>query len=155
MGVTAGGPSVSRANAEAIEAWDGPLVERFVKYRHIVVAALKQFGDEAMRCTDLRPAPGSSTSDAASATPPSVSRNWSVPMGWPLAWAASRFIEAACAEAEESGVANVRFDVIDVERVRSPSGSATRYHAWGRCSSRTRSRRCQTSAKRSCPVDGW
>ncbi|PZS22683.1 MAG: hypothetical protein DLM61_25590, partial [Pseudonocardiales bacterium] len=40
---------VSAANAEAIEAWDGPLFDRFVKYRHIVVAGLKQFGDEAMR----------------------------------------------------------------------------------------------------------
>lgn len=28
MGVTAGGPSVSPVNAEAIEAWNGPLFER-------------------------------------------------------------------------------------------------------------------------------
>ncbi len=54
MGVRAGGPSVSPANAEAIEAWDGPLFERLVRYRHIVVAGLKRFGDEAMR---LHPPP--------------------------------------------------------------------------------------------------
>lgn len=40
---------VSSANAEAIEAWDGPLFERFVQYRHIVVAGLASHGDEAMR----------------------------------------------------------------------------------------------------------
>jgi hypothetical protein len=37
------------SNAEAIEAWDGPLFERFVQYRHIVVAGLSGHGDEAMR----------------------------------------------------------------------------------------------------------
>ncbi len=39
MSTTPGDLTVSPANAEAIEAWDGPLFERFVKYRHIVVAA--------------------------------------------------------------------------------------------------------------------
>ena len=49
MSTTVGSAAISPANAEAIEAWDGPLFERFVKYRHIVVEGLKQFGDEAMR----------------------------------------------------------------------------------------------------------
>ena len=49
MSTRAGDPPFSAANAEAIEAWDGPLFDRFMKYRHIVVAGLKQFGDEAMR----------------------------------------------------------------------------------------------------------
>ena len=41
--------SISPANAEAIEAWDGPLFDRFVRYRHLVVEGLKAHGDEAMR----------------------------------------------------------------------------------------------------------
>src|SRR5688572_30723851 len=40
---------VSSANAEAVEAWDGPLFDRFVTYRHIVVTGLTAYGDEAMR----------------------------------------------------------------------------------------------------------
>ncbi len=39
----------SSANAEAIEAWDGPLFDRFVRYRHILVTGLKRHGDEALR----------------------------------------------------------------------------------------------------------
>ena len=27
------------ANAEAIEAWDGPLYDRFVRFRHLLTAA--------------------------------------------------------------------------------------------------------------------
>jgi hypothetical protein len=41
--------SVPLGNAEAIEAWDGPLFDRFVRYRHIVVAGLTRYGEEAMR----------------------------------------------------------------------------------------------------------
>lgn len=37
------------SNAETLEARDGPLSERFVKYRHIVVAGLQCHGEEAMR----------------------------------------------------------------------------------------------------------
>jgi SAM-dependent methyltransferase len=38
----------TNANAEATEAWDGPLFERFVQYRHIVVAGLAKHGDKAL-----------------------------------------------------------------------------------------------------------
>ena len=39
----------SGANAEAIAAWDGPLFERFVRFRHIVTTGLGNHGDEALR----------------------------------------------------------------------------------------------------------
>jgi ubiquinone/menaquinone biosynthesis C-methylase UbiE len=39
----------SSANDEAIEAWDGPLFERFVQFRHIMVGGLAQHGHEALR----------------------------------------------------------------------------------------------------------
>ena len=35
-------------NAEAIEAWDGPLFERFVQYRHIVVTGRTAHGAAAL-----------------------------------------------------------------------------------------------------------
>jgi SAM-dependent methyltransferase len=108
--------AVSSANAEAIEAWDGPLFERFVKYRHIVVAGLKQFGDEAMR---IYPPPrdgrvldvgcgfGDTTQQLANQVGPD---GFAVGVD-----AAPHFIDAARMEAVAAGVANVRFDVIDVE----------------------------------------
>jgi SAM-dependent methyltransferase len=36
------------ANAETTAAWDGPLFERFVRYRHIVVAGLANHGEKAL-----------------------------------------------------------------------------------------------------------
>lgn len=38
----------ANANAEATEAWDGPLFERFVQYRHLVVAGLTIHGEKAL-----------------------------------------------------------------------------------------------------------
>lgn len=116
MSTTAGDPAVSLANAEAIEAWDGPLFERFVKYRHIVVSGLKQFGDEAMRAypppcggrvLDIGCGFGDTTQQLAGLV---GSDGFAVGVD-----AAPRFIEAARAEAKQAAVANVRFDVMDVE----------------------------------------
>jgi SAM-dependent methyltransferase len=38
----------TNANAEATEAWDGPLFERFVQYRHLIVAGLANHGEKAL-----------------------------------------------------------------------------------------------------------
>jgi SAM-dependent methyltransferase len=117
MSTTAGNPPRPPANAEAIEAWDGPLFERFVKYRHIIVTGLKQFGDEAMR---VHPPPsggrvldigcgfGDTTQQLAELVGPG---GFAVGVD-----AAPRFIDVARTEAAEAGVGNVRFDVMDVER---------------------------------------
>ena len=37
------------ANEEAIRAWDGPLFERFVEYRHLLSGGLGEHGEEALR----------------------------------------------------------------------------------------------------------
>lgn len=37
------------ANREAIAAWDGPLYDRFVRFRHIVTGGLAIHGEEALR----------------------------------------------------------------------------------------------------------
>ena len=116
MSATADNAPISPANAEAIEAWDGPLFERFVRYRHVVVAGLQQFGDEAMR---IYPPPlvghvldiGCGFGDATQQLAGLVG-----PEGFVLGVdAASRFIESARAEAAEAGVENVRFEVMDVQ----------------------------------------
>jgi SAM-dependent methyltransferase len=38
----------TNANAEATEAWDGPLFERFVQFRHLIVAGLAKHGEKAL-----------------------------------------------------------------------------------------------------------
>src|SRR3954468_17112175 len=38
----------ANANAEATEAWDGPLFDRFVQYRHIIVTGLANHGEKAL-----------------------------------------------------------------------------------------------------------
>lgn len=116
MNATTSDVAVSPANAEAIEAWDGPLFERFVKYRHIVVAGLKQFGDEAMRLNpprigcrvlDIGCGFGDTTQQLANQI-----GSEGVAVGVD---AAPRFIDAARMEAAEAGVANARFEVMDIE----------------------------------------
>jgi len=47
---------VVTANEEAIEAWDGPLYDRFVQFRHLLVGGLGVHGDEGLRV--VAPAPG-------------------------------------------------------------------------------------------------
>ena len=42
-------------NDEAIRAWDGPLFDRFVRYRHIVTTGLGAHGDAALALFPPRP----------------------------------------------------------------------------------------------------
>ena len=108
--------AIEEANSEAIEAWDGPLFDRFVKYRHIVVAGLKQFGDEAMRLH--RPPAGARVLDIGCGFGDTTQQLAELvgPDGFAVGVdAAPRFIAAAREEAAEAGVTNLRFEVMDVE----------------------------------------
>jgi SAM-dependent methyltransferase len=108
--------AVSPGNAEAVEAWDGPLFDRFVRFRHIVVAGLKDHGDEAMRIHP--PRAGESVLDIGCGFGDTTQQLAALvgPGGSALGVDASpRFIEAARGEARESGVENVRFEVADIE----------------------------------------
>jgi SAM-dependent methyltransferase len=107
------------ANAEAIEAWDGPLFERFVKYRHIVVTGLRNHGDEAIRL--YPPEPGDSVLDIGCGFGDASLQLGQIvgSAGQVLGVDASpRFIEAARQEASEGGAENVRFEVADVETTK-------------------------------------
>lgn len=110
------GQSPSSANAEAIEAWDGPLFDRFVQYRHVVVAGLRRHGDEAMRLHP--PRPGDRVLDIGCGFGDTTQQLGELvgPGGRALGVdAAPRFVAAATREAADAGAANVRFAVADVE----------------------------------------
>ncbi|HEX6391104.1 MAG TPA: methyltransferase domain-containing protein [Solirubrobacteraceae bacterium] len=103
-------------NAEAITAWDGPLYDRFVRFRHIVTTGLGAHGDRALelyppqagwRVLDVGCGFGDTTQGLAGLVGPDGEA-----VGVD---AAARFIETATAEAAEAGVANARFAVRDVQ----------------------------------------
>jgi len=106
----------SGANAEAIQAWDGPLYDRFVRFRHIVTAGLGAHGDAALRLVppqdgqrvlDIGCGFGDTTQQIAALV---GAEGEAVGVD-----AAERFIETATAEAADASVANARFFVADVQ----------------------------------------
>jgi ubiquinone/menaquinone biosynthesis C-methylase UbiE len=103
-------------NAEAIQAWDGPLFDRFVQFRHILTTGLGAHGDEALRINpplegqrvlDI----GCGFGDMTQQIAPLVGAEGEV-VGVD---AAANFIDVATREADEAGVTNVRFLVADVQ----------------------------------------
>ncbi|HTZ88544.1 MAG TPA: class I SAM-dependent methyltransferase [Solirubrobacteraceae bacterium] len=104
------------ANEEAIEAWDGPLFERFVRFRHLLTTGLGAHGDEAL---SLAPPPrggqvldvGCGFGDMTQQIAAAVGAEGHV-RGVD---AAPNFIEAAREDAERGGIENVSFEVMDVE----------------------------------------
>jgi ubiquinone/menaquinone biosynthesis C-methylase UbiE len=107
------GPGV---NAEAIQAWDGPLYDRWLRFRHVVTTGLGAHGDAALalvppqqgqRVLDIGCGLGDTTQQIAELVGPDGEA-----VGVD---AAERFIETATAEAAEAKVANARFFVADVQ----------------------------------------
>jgi len=103
-------------NAEAIQAWDGPLFDSFVKFRHIVTTGLGAHGNEALRLhppqegervLDVGCGFGDTTQQIAALVGPSGEA-----VGVD---AAPKFIDAATQEAREAGVGNASFLVADVQ----------------------------------------
>jgi ubiquinone/menaquinone biosynthesis C-methylase UbiE len=108
----------SSANAEAIEAWDGPLFDRFVRFRHIVTSGLGAHGEEALRL--VPPQPGQRVLDIGCGFGDTTQRIAGLvgPEGEAVGVdAAQRFIELARTETEEARVSNARFIVGDVETI--------------------------------------
>jgi ubiquinone/menaquinone biosynthesis C-methylase UbiE len=111
-------------NDEAIRAWDGPLYDRFVRFREIVTSGLGAHGEEALRLhppklgqrvLDVGCGFGDTTQRIAGLV---GSKGEAVGVD-----AAPRFIEDAIREAEEAGVANARFRVADVQESLAGEGS--------------------------------
>ena len=107
---------VAPENAEAREAWNGVLFDRFVAYRHLIVAGIAPHGDEAIRVAPPRRGDrvldvgcgfGDSTQQLAR-----IIGSESSALGVDVA---ARFIEAAHEETADAEVTNVRFAVADVE----------------------------------------
>jgi SAM-dependent methyltransferase len=109
---------VATANAEAIEAWNGVLFDRFVAFRHLVTGTPGRHGDAAMGASPPEPGDrvldiGCGFGDASLQMAKRVG-----PSGEVLGVdAAERFIEAAQLEAAEAGVQNVRFAVEDAQHM--------------------------------------
>jgi SAM-dependent methyltransferase len=103
-------------NSEAIAAWDGPLYDRFVRFRHIVTAGLGAHGEEALRL--YPPGPGDSVLDIGCGFGDTTQRIAAMVGDAGSAVgvdAAERFIETAGAEAAAAGIRNARFDAADVQ----------------------------------------
>mgnify|MGYP001492404139 CR=1 FL=1 len=110
---TSWGPS---PNAEATQAWDGPLYDRFVQFRHLVVDALGRHGEAALAL--VPPAPGERVLDIGCGFGDTTQRIAELvgPEGEAVGVdVAPRFIEAARREAADAEVENVTFAVRDVQ----------------------------------------
>ena len=105
---------VAAENAEALEAWNGVLFDRFVRFRDVVIGGIAPHGHAAIEGFPPRPGDrvldvGCGFGDSARQLAAIVGASGSV-LGVDIA---PRFIEAARAEA--AGASNVRFEEHDVE----------------------------------------
>lgn len=115
-GTIGGVDRVAAANEEALEAWDGVLFDRFVKFRDIVTDGLGAHGEAALAASPPRPGEraldiGCGFGDTTQRIATMVGESGSV-LGVDVA---PRFIEAAREEAAAAGVANADFEVADVQ----------------------------------------
>jgi SAM-dependent methyltransferase len=108
--------TIAAANEEAIEAWNGVLFDRFVKFRGIVTAGLGAHGEEAMRTHP--PRPGARVLDVGCGFGDTTQRLAELVGAEGRVTgidAAERFVEKARQEAVDAGMGNVDFLVGDVQ----------------------------------------
>lgn len=104
-------------NDEAIRAWDGPLYDRFVRFRDTLTTGLGAHGEEALRLHP--PHPGERVLDIGCGFGDTTQRLAALVGAEGEAVgvdAAARFIEDAVRESAEAGVSNARFLVADVQQ---------------------------------------
>jgi ubiquinone/menaquinone biosynthesis C-methylase UbiE len=108
--------AIASANVEAIEAWDGPLFDRFLRFKHLLTTGLGVHGEEGLRLVE--PRSGERALDIGCGFGDTTLRLAELvgPSGEAVGVDASpRFIEAAVSDCAEAGVQNARFEVADVE----------------------------------------
>ncbi len=104
------------SNEEAIEAWNGVLFDRFVKFRDILTSGLGAHGEEALRCHP--PRPGDRVLDIGCGFGDTTQRLAGLVGSDGAALgidAAERFVELARQEAAAAGLSNVSFVAGDVQ----------------------------------------
>ena len=107
----------SAPNAEAISAWDGPLFDRFVRFRDIVTTGLGTHGERALAL--YPPGPGERVLDVGCGFGDTTQRIAALVGAQGEVTgvdAATRFIETARRESREAGLGNAGFEVADVQR---------------------------------------
>ncbi len=114
--VTDAPPADQGSNARTIEAWNGVLFDRFVRFRDIVTTGLGAHGEQALRVHP--PRSGDRALDVGCGFGDTTRRLARLvgPQGQAVGVdAAPRFIDAARWEAAQAAVANARFVVADVQ----------------------------------------
>jgi SAM-dependent methyltransferase len=113
---TTGSARDVNANAEAIEAWDGPLYDRFVRFRPILTDGLASHGGVTLQL--LAPQPGQRVLDIGCGFGDStqeIARLVGASGEAVGVDAASRFVDTARQETRAAGITNTRFMVADVQ----------------------------------------
>ena len=108
--------ATASVNAEAIEAWDGPLYDRFVRFRDIVTTGLGAHGDAALELHP--PQPGWHVLDVGCGfgdTTQQIARLVGTDGEAVGVDAAANFIDTARHETADIGIVNARFEVADVQ----------------------------------------
>ncbi len=103
-------------NSEAIDAWNGPLYDRFVQFRDILISGLGVHGTAALAI--FPPQPGERILDVGCGfgdTTIEIARMVGESGEAVGVDAAPRFIETATADAAAAGTSNTRFIVSDVQ----------------------------------------
>ncbi len=111
-------PGQPGLNDEAIRAWDGPLFDRFVRFKHLLTGGLGAHGEAALSL--FGPAAGERVLDIGCGFGDTTRRLAElVGAGGEAVGvdAAANFIEAARTDAEQEGVHNARFLTADVQQL--------------------------------------